>query len=99
MANLPIFKTDDRISMMQQNSWARTLNPFLSNPLNSVKVLKDVALTTGVNVINHLLDSQQQGWFLVDKQGAGDVYRSQPFNNKTLTLTSTANMTVSIGVY
>ena len=82
-----------------QTQWASQLNPLLSNPLNSVSILPNIALKSGSNVINHLLGQTQQGWFLVDKQGAGDVYRSAPFNNLTLTLTATADMTVSIGVF
>jgi uncharacterized protein (AIM24 family) len=79
--------------------WASILNPLIANPLNNASILLNVKLSVGVNVINHLLGEQQQGWFLVDKQGAGDVYRTAPFNDKTLTLTSTAAITVDIGVF
>lgn len=79
--------------------WASTINPFLSNPLNGVSILKDVNLSTGSNVINHLLATKQQGWFLVDAQGPAVIYRSAQFNDKTLTLTTDANVTVSIGVF
>lgn len=79
--------------------WAATLNPFLANPLNSAITLQDIELKNGVTVINHLLGRTQQGWFLVDAQGAAIIYRSKPFNSTTLTLTSNAAVTVSIGVY
>jgi hypothetical protein len=36
---------------------------------------------------------------LVDQNSVGTVYRSAPLNDKTLTLTSSAAMTVSIGVF
>jgi hypothetical protein len=84
---------------MLQTRWASQLNPLLANPLNNMSTLKDIKLTTGVNVINTLLGRMQQGWVIVDKQGPADVYRSAPFNDLTLTLTSSANVTISIGVY
>lgn len=79
--------------------WSSTLNPFLANPLNGVTILPNIKLNNGVTIINHLLQQTQQGWYLVDIQGAATVYRSAPFNSTTLTLTSSAAVTVSIGVY
>jgi len=79
--------------------WSSVINPVLANPLNNVSILQNVVLKSGTNVINHLLGQVQQGWFLVDINGAATVYRSAPFNDKTLTLTSNAAVTVSIGVF
>lgn len=84
---------------MMQTKWKAQLDPVLSNPFCSANILENINLKSGVNVINHLLGRVQQGWFLVDKQAASDIYRSAPFNNLTLTLTSTADVTVSIGVF
>ncbi len=84
---------------MMQTKWKAQLDPLLLNPLNEVLILDNVSLKSGVNVINHLLGRTQQGWFFVDKQAAGDVYRTAPFNDLTLTLTASANITVSIGVF
>jgi hypothetical protein len=82
-----------------QNQWAALLNPILANPLNGVQVMSEINLKSGVNVLNHGLGRNPQGWFLVDKTATGDVYRTAPFNNLTLTLTASAAMTVSIGVF
>lgn len=79
--------------------WSSALNPLLQNPLNSVNILKDVQLKNGVTVINHLLQQQQQGWFIVDIQGAATIYRSAPFNSTNITLTSNAAVTISLGVF
>lgn len=79
--------------------WSSTLNPVIANPLNSVTILKDIKLNNGVTVVNHLLQRIQQGWFLVDIQGPATIFRSASFNELTLTLTSNAAVTVSIGVY
>lgn len=84
---------------MMITKWKSVLDPILANPLNSVSILSDVSLNNGITVINHLLGQKQQGWFLTDIDGAATVYRSQPFNDKTLTLTSNAAVTVSIGVF
>ena len=82
-----------------QTRWKSQLDPLLANSLNNVSLLSNISLAIGANTINHLLGRAQQGWFLVDIQGAATVYRSQPFNSTTLTLTSSAPVTVSIGVY
>ena len=79
--------------------WSSELNPLIANPLNSVSIIKEVQLKVGSNVINHLLGKMQQGWFLTDINGAATIYRSAPFNNLTLTLTSSAAVVVNIGVF
>jgi hypothetical protein len=78
--------------------WASVLNPLLANPLNGVSILENISLSIGSNVINHKLGRLPQGWIIVDKQGVADIYRSAPFNNLTLTLTSSQAVIVNIGV-
>jgi hypothetical protein len=79
--------------------WSAILNPSLANPLNSVSILNGVVLKNGATVINHLLGQMQQGWMILDQNAAASIYRSSPFNDKTLTLTSNAVVTVSLGVF
>ncbi len=79
--------------------WKALLDPLLKNPLNGVQLLKGVQLNSGITVINHLLGRQMQGWFLTDVNGAATIYRSEPFNDLTLTLISDAAVTVNIGVF
>lgn len=79
--------------------WAAELNPLIVNPLNSVRIIENVVLSSGTNVINHGLGRMQQGWFLVDKQGAAEIYRNGNFNSSTLSLHSDAGVTVNIGVF
>ncbi len=79
--------------------WKSILDPALANPLNSVFILENVALINGVTTINHKLGQKQRGWFIIDINGAATIYRSQPFNDKTLVLTSSAAVTVNIGVF
>lgn len=84
---------------MMQTKWKSQLDPVLANPMTNISILKNVQLKSGSNVINHLLGQMQQGWILTDIQGAVTVYRSAPFNEFTLTLISSADVTVNIGVF
>lgn len=82
-----------------QQKWKADLDPVLSNPMTNMSILQNVNLINGVTVLNHKLGRKQQGWVIVDQQGAASIYRSAPFNNLTLTLTSNAVVTISIGVF
>lgn len=82
-----------------ENKWKSIIDPVLSNPMTNMGILKNVSLVIGNNVINHLLGQIQQGWIITDIQGVSEIYRSAPFNNLTLTLNSSAVVTVSIGVF
>jgi hypothetical protein len=84
---------------LAQPKWAAELNPIIANPLTDMSILFNIKLNNGTTVINHMLGQVQQGWMLVDVQGAATIYRSAPFNATTLTLTSNAAVTVSIGVF
>lgn len=79
--------------------WSSILNPLLKKVLPQGLLLSNVALANGDTTINHLLSRQMIGWFLTDIDGAAQIYRSQPLNDKTLTLTSSAAVTVSIWVF
>lgn len=82
-----------------QTSWAQELNPIIANRLVQGQQLNNIKLTNGVTVVNHLLGRKMQGWTLADVDGAATIYRSQPLNNLTLTLTSNAAVTVSLWVW
>lgn len=84
---------------LMQTKWAAQLNPVISNPLNSISILKNISLVNGATSINHKLGQMQQGWMILDVDAAATIYRSQAFNDKTLTLTSNAACTVTLGVY
>ncbi len=79
--------------------WASTLNPFIQNPVNNILVINNVSLITGVNIINHRLGAMQNGWMILDIQGSATIYRSAPFNSNTLQLTSSAAVTINLGVF
>ncbi len=99
MANLPQFQSDDVTFQMMQSKWGSILNPVISNPTTNPLILKNISLQTGTNVINHKLQRMQQGWIVADINNSATIYRSQPFNEITLTLTSSAPATITLLVY
>lgn len=96
---LTIFQTQDQAVSLMQTSWASEINPILKSPLVNGSFLKNIVLAIGANTINHLLGRMQQGWIITDQNAAAQVYRSSPFNDKNLVLTSDAVVTVGIYVY
>ena len=84
---------------MMQTQWASQINPILANPLNLGSLITGIQLKSGVNVINHGLGRPQQGWIIADQTAAASIYRSAPFNNLTLNLTSSAPVTISLMVF
>lgn len=97
--SVTIFQDPNANFMNFQTKLATQLNPLLANPVTKVTFLNNVALSNGSTVINHLLGRKMQGWFIVDITGAATIYRSSPLNDKTLTLTSSAAVTVNLGVF
>ena len=97
--SLPIFQDANKNFMLMQTGWSSQLNPWLQNPMNYGVYLKDIDLGIGATQINHRLDRMMQGWMITDVNGAATIYRSQPLNSKTLTLTSNAAVTVNLYVF
>jgi hypothetical protein len=101
MSQLPIFKSDDRVSMQMQSRWSSQLNPVLSNALLQGVLLTGVVLKSGTTVVNTTLGRTCRGWFITDINGSATVFRpsTAPLNDITLTLTSSALVTVSLWVF
>lgn len=82
-----------------QNRWSSILNPIIANPMTNPSIIKGIRLAIGANTINHGLQQQLQGWFITDINAAATIYRSQPLNDTTITLTSSAVVTIDLGVF
>lgn len=82
-----------------QTTWAQQLNPVIANALVQGQQLNNIQLINGVTVVNHKLGRKMQGWIVVDMDAASIIYRSQPFNALTLTLTSNAAVSISLWVF
>lgn len=97
--SLPIFQSGNKDLSLMQTKWASQLNPVLNNPITNPLLLKGIKLISGDNTINHLLGTKMQGYIISDIDSPVTLYRSQPFNDLTLTLTSSGTATVSIVVF
>lgn len=97
--SLPIFTTQSKDLNLMQTNWASVINPVIDNPINQANILKNIVLINGVTVVNHLLGRMMQGWFVTDINGSATIYRSAPMNAQTLTLTSSAAVTINLGVF
>lgn len=84
---------------LAQTQWASQLNPLIKNQLTQGILLTNISLINGVSVINHLLGRMQVGWLITDLNAAAIIYRSQPLNDKTLTLTSDAACVANIWMF
>lgn len=97
---LPLIKATGLPAVDQmQTKWKSELDPILTNSILAGLQLTNIRLYTGANYINHRLGRNQLGWFLTDQDGLAQVYRSGPFNDVSLTLTSNANVNVSLWVF
>ena len=82
-----------------QTKWKSQLDPLMTNPLTNGQFIPNVALINGVTVINHKLGRQMLGYQICGQTAVANIYYSQPFNSKTLTLTSSAAVTVNLWVF
>ncbi len=85
---------------LAQPRWASEINAVLKLPILAGIQIDSIPLVASTpKVINHLLQRLPQGWFLVDLNANATVWRSAAWTNTTLTLESSANVTISIYVY
>lgn len=87
---------------MVQTRWASILTPLLINPLLDGAVLKQVALSTGANTINHKLGRKLQGYLITMQDAASSIYSTQNTNTMpqlTLQLVASAPVNVDLYVY
>lgn len=84
---------------LAQTRWASEIDPVINNTLLQGILIKEVLLANGVTTINTTLGRMQQGYIVVDQDAAANIYRSLPLNEKTLTLTSDAVVTVALWLF
>jgi len=102
MPQLPRFQTDDTQFQMLQTAWASQLNPIINSPILQGLTLENVSLSAGSNTINHKLGRKLQGWIIVRKSAASEIYDLQSSNtmtDKTLILSSQNPCVVNIYVF
>ncbi len=82
--------------------WAAQLNPILKNPTVNNLLLKNVQLSTGVNVVNHRLGRELKGWKPTRIRSAATFYDQQDTNQTpelTLVLVSSADVVIDLEVF
>lgn len=85
-----------------QTSWAQQLDPIISNPILNNVILKNVSLTTGTNVVNHLLGRTLQGWKPTRIRANATIYDQQDSNQTpqlTLVLVASAPVVIDLEVF
>lgn len=99
MAALPLYKIGNPTEDLWQTQWKSLIDPVLANTLVNGLQLSNLDLKNGANAINHKLGRKPLGWIITDTDAAIIPFRSQPWNDKILTLTVGADATVSLWVY
>lgn len=80
--------------------WAAELNPLLANPVNNSLLIQNVFIPGSTSTaINHKLGRQMQGWAVVDQNANSVIWRVAPLNDKTITLRTSADVTISLAVF
>lgn len=85
---------------LANTKWASILNPILALPILNGNQIDSVTLVANVpQAINHLLGRMPQGWFLTDNTANAVIWRTQAFNQFSVTLESSATTTVSFWIF
>lgn len=88
---------DDQATKIQANV-ERALSPILKCPILDGREIEDVALTAGSNKIEHKLGRKVRGFFN-GGQSNGATISVVAKDENYLTLSASANVTVSLWVY
>lgn len=85
---------------LMQTKWAAVLDPVVSNPLMQGQLLTGIKLINGVNVINHGLGRELQGWIICGINAPATIYDTQASNPRPgLTLQLTSNTAATVSLY
>lgn len=96
---LPYEQTENRQFNKFQTSLASALMPFTSTPMSTPVLLENVELkASGPTVVKHGLNRTLIGWHVVRLKANAVIWESSADNN-TVTLNTTADVTVSLVVF
>ncbi len=99
---LPYYQITDQPTNLMETKWKSILDPFLANPSLQSVILSNVSLINGTTVVNHMLGRKLQGWKIVRIRALATVYDTQdsnPHPSLTLTLVSSAAVSVDLEVF
>jgi hypothetical protein len=96
---LPIIQHPDQAVMLMQRNWKSKLDPVFQGQFLNGKAINNITLKSGSTAIPHGLSGIQRGWVITDVNSPVTIYRSAPFDNKNLTLTSNAACVINLWVF
>mgnify|MGYP001603933369 CR=1 FL=1 len=99
MSQLPLFRSEDLSFQLLQTKWKQQLDVILGIPILSGRQITGINLINGVVAVNHLLGRKMQGFIQTNRDAPAAYYRSAPFNDKTLELTSNIIAVIDLWVY
>lgn len=85
-----------------QTRWSQAINPVLDSALVQGRLIQNIPIVTGFNVINHGLGKKLQGYFVVMNNAAVTFYDNQSSNQMpelTLSLHASGAATISLYVF
>ena len=87
----------EKIRQDRTQAWAAQ---FGNCPILDGRQIDGIELTAATaKKIAHGLNRKPRGWHPVDQNAAADIHRSEAWDPEFLTLTASANVTVSLWVY
>jgi len=100
MGSIPLQKTGNVALDLFMSRLKSEMDPVLANLLVQGQLIKNVQLSaTSATIIPHKLGRTQIGWFPADQNAKASIWRSAALNSSTLTLSSDANVVVSLWVF
>jgi hypothetical protein len=98
------FKKADygRVGNKVQENVTSALTPLQNSNIVDGLLLRNVALTTGLNEISHKLDRRLTGWLVIRQRASAIIWDTQDANvtnTKTLKLNVSADVIVDLWVF
>jgi hypothetical protein len=85
-----------------QDSVEEVLKDISKAPFLDGVLIPDIALVTGVNVIQHKLGRKLRGWYITRQRASATIWDGQDTNllpDRTLVLETSADVTVDIWAF
>lgn len=101
MAVLKRINTEDKNLNQVQENVDKVLDGINSNPLLGGRIRENISLSTGVaHQLEHGLNRKPIGYFIIKKNAEADVWDTvSSMPAKTIILTSSANVVISIYIF
>ncbi len=95
---VPLIQLKDEATNRALGQVVERLNRLLDIPFLDGTLLKDQALNSGANSVNHRLGRTPQGYLILKQSSAASIYGSA-YADKTMTLTASGAVTVDVWVF